>query len=571
MKTRAARLSLAQRLFMYAAWILLPWLTLPLASPVAAAPLAVVANSSGGTFGSGSVTILDLGVVGGSPVTINDVSFKTLRWVAITPDNQFAIVSNSDSDFLTWIDLTTTPDPTVIGTTVVGSEGAPGSVKSHPKGVAIRNGMAVVAIDDPDPADADSVAIIDISCLPDCDAAPGRQPPDSTSIVATLSLGTDKKPDGVAITPNGKFALITETNGKRVAYVDLKTKKLLGTTSLAPYHPLDVVVTSDSATAVLTNRQDSTVSTIDIGCLPDCNPDLKGNQLPSSAQSTVSLSIPRGAALMPDSNAVLIAQGTNPGRATILSLPGLSTDLISLAPAKGGFKAAVTTTLEGLKLATVTNEDSDSVSILDLNTTPVTLLSTIPLPTGSVPRGVALTQIYTPKVKMKIKLKATPDEGKGPLSVTFDGSESIGAITSFTLSFGDGSAPETITKGSPIFSHTYAATPKTKKFTVTLTATDIDGDLATGKASVTVRANKPPKADFSGKQLKGTASVMFSDRSKDPDGTLFSWSWSFGDGGTSLEQNPTHSYTAPGQFIVTLTVFDDNGASAMKQRKITVR
>ncbi|MGE0682027.1 MAG: PKD domain-containing protein [Candidatus Binatia bacterium] len=572
MKTRSALRYITQRRLALTMWAVFPWLAINLSSLAAAAPLAVVVNNGGGTFGSGSVTILDLGVVGGAPTPINDASFKMPRWVALTPDNQFAIVSNLDADFLTWIDLTTTPSPTVIGTTVVGSEGAPGSQKSHPKGIAIHGAVAVVAIDDPDPTDADSVAILDLSCLPDCDAAtPGEQPPGPESIVKIFSLGTDKKPDGVTITPNGKFALVTQTNGKRFAYVDLKAKKLLGTTSLAPYHPLDVAVTSDSATAVLTNRQDHTVSIVDIGCLPDCDPDKSGNQVPTAAKSTISLQTPRGAATTPDGNAVLIAQGTNPGQAAILHLSDLSNDFLSLAPTKGSFKAAVTATLDGLRLAAITNEDSDSVSILDLNASPVTVLSLIPLPTGSTPRGVAITQVYTPKVKMKVKLKAAPKEGKGPLLVTFDGSESVGTIKSFTMDFGDGSAPGMITSSSPIFLHSYAAVPKTKKFTAILTATDTDGDSAKEKVSITVRENRPPKADFKEKQTKGTLSVAFTDRSKDPDGTILSWSWAFGDGGTSVEQNPVHFYMTSGKFDVTLTITDDSGASAVQQRKISVK
>ncbi|MFC2141004.1 PKD domain-containing protein, partial [Acidobacteriota bacterium] len=49
----------------------------------------------------------------------------------------------------------------------------------------------------------------------------------------------------------------------------------------------------------------------------------------------------------------------------------------------------------------------------------------------------------------------------------------------------------------------------------------------------------------------------FTDTSTDPDGTIVSWLWDFGDGNTSTQQNPSHTYAADGTYTVTLTVTDD--------------
>ncbi len=43
----------------------------------------------------------------------------------------------------------------------------------------------------------------------------------------------------------------------------------------------------------------------------------------------------------------------------------------------------------------------------------------------------------------------------------------------------------------------------------------------------------------------------------------YSWYWDFGDDSTSTEQNPTHAYTAPGNYTVTLTVTDNNDDTAI--------
>ena len=56
-------------------------------------------------------------------------------------------------------------------------------------------------------------------------------------------------------------------------------------------------------------------------------------------------------------------------------------------------------------------------------------------------------------------------------------------------------------------------------------------------------------------------SCSFASTSTDPDGTISAYSWTFGDGGTSNAQNPSHSYGA-GSYSVTLTVTDNQGASS---------
>jgi len=48
-----------------------------------------------------------------------------------------------------------------------------------------------------------------------------------------------------------------------------------------------------------------------------------------------------------------------------------------------------------------------------------------------------------------------------------------------------------------------------------------------------------------------------------------SWLWNFGDGNTSTQINPTHTYAVSGDFIVTLTAVDFTGASKMVSHKVT--
>jgi PKD repeat protein len=48
----------------------------------------------------------------------------------------------------------------------------------------------------------------------------------------------------------------------------------------------------------------------------------------------------------------------------------------------------------------------------------------------------------------------------------------------------------------------------------------------------------------------------------DPDGSVVSYNWDFGDGAVSTDANPVHTYTTGGPFVAALTVTDDDGAQA---------
>lgn len=73
--------------------------------------------------------------------------------------------------------------------------------------------------------------------------------------------------------------------------------------------------------------------------------------------------------------------------------------------------------------------------------------------------------------------------------------------------------------------------------------------------------NVLPTAGFTWAQTINTQTIAFTDTSSDSDGSIASWSWDFGDAGSSSLQNPTHAYTNPGSYTVTLTVTDNVGGT----------
>lgn len=81
-------------------------------------------------------------------------------------------------------------------------------------------------------------------------------------------------------------------------------------------------------------------------------------------------------------------------------------------------------------------------------------------------------------------------------------------------------------------------------------------------------ANIPPVAGFSA--AAADLQVNFTDASSDPDGSLVSWSWVFGDGAGSSSRNPQHTYIAAGTYTVALEVLDDQGAMDSFSSAVTV-
>ena len=165
-----------------------------------------------------------------------------------------------------------------------------------------------------------------------------------------------------------------------------------------------------------------------------------------------------------------------------------------------------------------------------------------------------------PKLPPTASFTSTPSY----LTASFDGTGSTdpsGTITSYAWNFGDGS---TGTGATP--SHTYAAAGT---YAVTLTVTDSNNLTNSVTQNVTVVANQPPVASFTSSVSNLTASFDGSG-SSDPDGTVVSYAWNFGDGSTGTGVTASHTYSTAGTYSVTLTVTDNGGATNSVSQNVTV-
>ncbi|HYU05745.1 MAG TPA: PKD domain-containing protein [Thermoplasmata archaeon] len=85
--------------------------------------------------------------------------------------------------------------------------------------------------------------------------------------------------------------------------------------------------------------------------------------------------------------------------------------------------------------------------------------------------------------------------------------------------------------------------------------------------------NQPPVASvvFSPATPQPLQAVTFNaSASYDPDGTIASYAWTFGDGTNGSGRTVTHAYPDAGQYTVTLTVTDNGGLTAIHSETVTV-
>jgi len=155
---------------------------------------------------------------------------------------------------------------------------------------------------------------------------------------------------------------------------------------------------------------------------------------------------------------------------------------------------------------------------------------------------------------------ATPTRGEAPLTVTFQ-DRSMGSPTAWSWDFGDGSSS---TLQNP--THTYSTTGT---FTVALSTTGASGTDTRTRNDLIVVNPVGPTADFTGSQLSGPAPLVasFTDLST---GSVTTWTWRFGDGSGSGVQSPTHTYTQPGTYSVTLTVDGPDGGDMKVENSYVV-
>jgi PKD repeat protein len=155
----------------------------------------------------------------------------------------------------------------------------------------------------------------------------------------------------------------------------------------------------------------------------------------------------------------------------------------------------------------------------------------------------------------------TPLSGPTPLGVQFSNASTFPAIA-FFWDFGDG---DISTIAAPL--HIYE---EPGKYTVTLIASNpLVGTYTATKVEYITSEMPAPVPAFSVTPIVGfePSTVSFTNESTGfPSGYL----WDFGDGHTSIEESPTHTYVLAGTFTVTLTAYNETAPSGVVSSPVSV-
>jgi YVTN family beta-propeller protein len=366
----------------------------------------------------------------------------------------------------------------------------------------------------------------------------------NSSAVSVINTQTDQPaanpiavgagPYAVAITPDAKSAYVTSEVTNDVSVINTQTNQTVGSAIKVGEAPRGIAITPDGRTAYVANYGSKSVSVI----------NTQTNQVVGSP-ITVGPQ-PIGIAITPDGRTAYV---TNYGSKSVSVIDTQTNQVVGGPITVGEGTFAIAITPDGTT-AYVSNNGSGTVSVINTQTNQ-TVGSAIKV--GEAPHGIAITPDGTTAY--------TANYASNSVSVI---DTQTNQVAGSAIKVGEGPVAVAIT---PHGRTAYVANYASKSLSVIDTQTNqvTGGPITVGDdpASVAVTPDQSPLASFSATAAPAGAATSFdASASRDSDGRIASYTWSFGDGQTgSGGPSTTHAYAAPGTYTVSLTLTDDEGCS----------
>jgi YVTN family beta-propeller protein len=349
----------------------------------------------------------------------------------------------------------------------------------------------------------------------------------TTNSEAGSPIKVGKRPISIAITPNGKRAVVVNFEGGSATVIETASRKPVNTVSLG-HNGERVAISPDGKSAYVTAESDDEVQVVN----------------PETAKGVGSITVgPEASAVAfsPDGDVAYV--GTAPKDIAVVNTA--TEEVVGKPIEVGGFPKGIVFTPDGEK-AYVIASGTEEVSVVD----PAL---------GEVVGHLLMTGEPT-------DLAMSPDGQQ--LWVSSKGGESV---TEFPAA-GDDITGTPIKVGKE--PGEIAFTPSGRTAYVAITGEGVVKPLNTatrslgtpiqmtgkGVSALVVAPDQSPTAAFTAPSATvGTPAAFSGAASTDPDGSVVSWSWGFGDGGVGSGVSVTHTYAAPGTYSAKLSVVDNEG------------
>lgn len=178
---------------------------------------------------------------------------------------------------------------------------------------------------------------------------------------------------------------------------------------------------------------------------------------------------------------------------------------------------------------------------------------------------LSLLLSFTLKAQLKADFIAVPTSGCAPVLVNFI-DQSTGSPTQWKWDLGNGTISFLQSPSVTYFN--------SGQYTIKLVVHNANGDSAVLIKSQYISIYAKPVVAFTATPLTGCFPLLvnFTDQSSSGNGTITQWQWDLGDGTISNVQNPSHTYTSPGNYNITLVVTNSFGCSKVltKAQYITI-
>jgi DNA-binding beta-propeller fold protein YncE/PKD repeat protein len=372
------------------------------------------------------------------------------------------------------------------------------------------------------------------------------------SISPGIARTTGSTPKGIAMTPDGARLFVANAGGTTISAfdVDPSTGALAARPAVDdPAGPAALAITPDGTLMFAANPSGS-VSAFTIDQFGNLNRSLLGG-------ATLTGTGPDGLAVSPDGLHLFVAEGSSDTLAVLDIGAGGTLTSVDTAHTGAG-PAGVTVSPNGSRVY-VANAGGDDVS--GFTVSPSGALAAIDSPPYSTGGATGIT--IAPDGRRLLVTNPT-DGSVTPFLIdpTTGALDALAAETGLPGATGVTVSPDGkyayVGDGSHALAFNFGAD-------ATVTQRGLSFDLTGQSGGVAITPNQAPYATFEPvPSHAGSATKFLGTLVIDTDGSVKSWHWDFGDGGTSDEISPEHVYAQVGSYTVRLTVVDNEGCSTSR-------